>query len=168
MTASTRKFVAYYRVPAQPNEKFGLGLEPQRIAMMVFLESRQGELVDEFIEMEGECSQTPRPSLEAALDSCRLHHAALVIARLGSLARDLDFVNSLMTSGVPIAACDLPRTNLLELHRDTGIAREMAEGLLERTMMVLAKAQENGGDIETRHTTQAKLKYRPRPNVAGP
>ena len=156
MVASTRKFVAYYRVPAQPNEKFGLGLEPQRIAMMVFLESRQGELADEFIETEGECSQVSRPSLEAALDSCRRHHAALVIARLGSLARDLDFVNSLLTSAVPIVACDLPHTNLLELHRDTAVAREIADGLLERTRMALAKAREEGRDINKLQQAQAK------------
>ncbi len=138
------KFVAYYRVPTQPHAKFGLGLEPQRIATMVFLVSRAGDLAGEFVEVE-EAGQRHWPRLDEALEACKQEKATLFIPSLGRLVHDFHFLEGLMASGVPIDLGDLPRTNLLELHRDVARARSVADGVLERTRTALAKARAENG-----------------------
>jgi DNA invertase Pin-like site-specific DNA recombinase len=141
MAAGASKFVAYYRVPAQAHAKFGLGLEPQRIAMLVFLESRGGELAGEYLEVE-EIDQKQRPMLIQALAACREMEATLFIPRLGELARDLGFIEGLIAGGVAVAAGDLPRVNLLELHAATASAGIKAEALLGESEKLLKKARE--------------------------
>lgn len=141
MAATASKIVAYYRVPTQAHAKFGLGLEPQRVAMLVFLESRGAELAGEYLEVE-EVDQKQRPKLAQALATCREMDATLFIPRLGELAHDLEFIEGLITSGVVIAAGDLPRVNLLELHAVTAKARIKADALLGESEKLLKKAQE--------------------------
>lgn len=144
MNPPAKNFVAYYRVPAQPHAKFGLGLEPQRIATMVFLESRRGALAGEFVEVEA-AGQNQWRGLADALAACREAGATLFIPSLGHLAHDHGFLNALVESGVEIDVGDLPRTNLLNLHHEIEVARGAAERLLEKSRAVLAGAgTENG------------------------
>ena len=142
---SEGKFIVYYRVPAQPHVKFGLGLEPQRIATMVFLESRGGILVGEYIEVE-DASRQRRPELDKALQSCREVKATLFIPRLGKLVHDLTLVESLLTSGVYIEVGDLSRTNMLDLYSYTALAEIKANRTLELTKKVLLLAGSGRAD----------------------
>jgi DNA invertase Pin-like site-specific DNA recombinase len=61
----------------------------------------------EFTEVESG-KKSDRPEFAKALSACRLHRAALVIAKLDRLARKVHFVSSLMESGVEFVAADNP------------------------------------------------------------
>lgn len=72
-------------------------------------------VVTELVEVESG-SKADRPQLAAALATCRLHRAALVIAKLDRLARNVAFIANLMDGGVEFVACDMPHANRLTLH----------------------------------------------------
>jgi len=56
------KFVAYYRVSTDKQRKSGLGLAAQRKVVAGYLVGANGQLLDEFTEIE---SGTRNPSLRA-------------------------------------------------------------------------------------------------------
>ena len=70
------KFVSYLRVSTGRQGKSGLGLEAQRQAVDAYLNGGEWQLVEEFVEVESGRS-SERPKLEAALQLCRAHRAAL-------------------------------------------------------------------------------------------
>lgn len=144
MDQGGNKYVVYYRVPAQAHARFGFGLEPQRIAAMVFLESRRGVLAAEYIEVE-DAGQGLRPKLVEALAACAGQGAELFIPSLGRLIHDACFTETLLASGVSVAVGDLPRSNLWGLHQEVARARQAAEGLLERTRTALSHARQAMG-----------------------
>ena len=88
------KFIAYYRVSTQKQGRSGLGLDAQKELITSFVSSKGGELVDAFEEHESGKGANPlakRVQLQAALEACRRSGAALVIAKLDRLARDVRF-----------------------------------------------------------------------------
>jgi DNA invertase Pin-like site-specific DNA recombinase len=52
-----------------------------------------------------------RPALMQALTLCRIHGAALVIAKLDRLSRDAHFLLSLQKAGVRFVAVDMPHAD---------------------------------------------------------
>jgi hypothetical protein len=96
--AHTGKFVAYYRVSTQRQGRSGLGLEAQQTAVRDFLNGDDWRLVAEVTEVESG-KRSDRPKLAEALKLCRLHGAALIIAKLDRLARNVAFISNLMESG---------------------------------------------------------------------
>jgi hypothetical protein len=82
--------------------------------------------------------------LEAALATCRLHRATLVIAKLDRLARNVAFIANLMDGGVEFVACDMPHANRLTLHLLAAIAEHEREMISERTKAALQAAKARG------------------------
>jgi DNA invertase Pin-like site-specific DNA recombinase len=78
------KFVSYLRVSTGRQGKSGLGLEAQRQAVDAYLNGGDWQLVEEFVEIESGRS-SERPKLEVALQLCRAHRAALVVANVSRL-----------------------------------------------------------------------------------
>src|SRR5688500_14069156 len=94
-----RRFVAYYRVSTQQQGRSGLGLEAQRQAVRDYLNGGRSQLVAEHTEIESG-KRNDRPELAAALASCRVHGATLVVAKLDRLSRNAAFLLTLRDSGV--------------------------------------------------------------------
>ena len=90
MIAHRGKFVAYFRLSTDRQGKSGLGLEPQREAVLAYLDGGNWTMVAEFTEVESG-KRTDRPQLAAALVACKKHKAKLVIAKLDRLSRNLAF-----------------------------------------------------------------------------
>ncbi|QEL21938.1 hypothetical protein FQV39_04615 [Bosea sp. F3-2] len=84
------------------------------------------------------------PQLAAALAACRLYKAALVIAKLDRLARNVAFVSALMESRVDFVACDLPTANKLTIHIPAAVAEHEAHAISARTKAALAAAKARG------------------------
>jgi DNA invertase Pin-like site-specific DNA recombinase len=78
-------YIAYYRVSTDRQGASGLGLDAQRAAVARHL-GGQGQLVNEYTEIESGRRHTNRPQLLAALEECRKRRAVLLIARLDRLA----------------------------------------------------------------------------------
>lgn len=137
------RFVAYYRVSTEKQGRSGLGLDAQRETVRRFLDGTNGyPPLAEFVEEESG-RRTDRPALVAALASCRVHKATLIIAKLDRLARNQRFLMELIDSGTDVLFCDLPQipagpAGRFLLQQMASVA-ELEAGLIsERTKAALA------------------------------
>jgi DNA invertase Pin-like site-specific DNA recombinase len=133
MTRSAPRFVAYLRVSTEGQGRSGLGLEAQREAVARHVTGAGGVIAAEFVEVESG-RKKDRPQLTAAL----------VIAKLDRLARNVAFVSGLMESGAEFVAADMPMVNRLTIHILAAVAEEEARMISARTRAALAAAKARG------------------------
>jgi DNA invertase Pin-like site-specific DNA recombinase len=136
-------FIAYLRVSTDQQGRSGLGLEAQRATVAGFVAGQQGRLIAEFVEVESG-RKKDRPQLAAALAACRTQRAALVVAKLDRLARNVAFVSGLMEAGVEFRVADMPTVTRLTLHILAAVAEEEARMISARTKAALAAAKARG------------------------
>src|SRR5712671_5316301 len=136
-------FVAYFRVSTDKQGASGLGLEAQREAVARYVAGAAGVIVAEFQEIESG-KRNDRPQIAAALAACRLRRAALIIAKLDRLARNVSFISNLMESGVDFVACDNPHATRLTIHILAAVAEHEREMISQRTIAALAAAKARG------------------------
>lgn len=136
-------FIAYYRVSTDRQGKSGLGLEAQQQAVMDYLHSTGGHLLESYTEIESG-KRTQRPELAAALRTCKKQKATLIIAKLDRLARNVHFISGLMESGVDFIATDNPHANRLMIHLLAAFAEHEREQISQRTRDALAAAKRRG------------------------
>jgi DNA invertase Pin-like site-specific DNA recombinase len=142
-----KRFVAYYRVSTMRQGQSGLGLEAQRESVSRFIEQQNGELIQEFTEVEtgkGKNALSKRPELAAALETCKRHRAELVIAKLDRLARNVHFISGLMETGIEFVAVDSPTKDKFRLHLEAVFAEEEARRISVRTREALAACKARG------------------------
>jgi DNA invertase Pin-like site-specific DNA recombinase len=137
------QIVSYLRVSTARQGASGLGLEAQRAAVQGFAAAAGHTIVAELLEVESG-GKADRPQLAAALDTCRLHRATLVIAKLDRLARNVALIANLMDGGVEFVACDMPHANRLTLHLLAAIAEHEREMISQRTKAALTAAKARG------------------------
>src|SRR5262245_36603570 len=101
------KFVAYYRVSTDKQERSGLGLEAQRRAVRDYLDGGNWELIAEFTETESG-KRDDRPELQKAIAFAKRNRAKLIIAKLDRLSRNVHFISGLLESKVDFLAVDNP------------------------------------------------------------
>jgi hypothetical protein len=94
-------------------------------------------MVSEVTEIESG-KRNDRPALAKALARCRVHGATLVIAKLDRLARNVNFISSLMEAGVEFTAVDFPLANRLTIHILAAVAEHEAVVISARTKAPLA------------------------------
>jgi DNA invertase Pin-like site-specific DNA recombinase len=137
------QFISYLRVSTQRQGHSGLGIEAQRAAVDRYLSEAGGSLLQEYVEVEsGSCKS--RPVLVQSIAQCRSTKAALLIAKLDRLARNVAFVSSLMESGVDFVAADTPYANRLMIHILAAFAEHERTMISERTKAALAAARNRG------------------------
>lgn len=144
------KYVAYYRVSTQRQERSGLGLSAQREAVLSYLGAGQGKLMGEFTEAESG-KRNDRPALAQALAMCRLHGAALIVGKLDRLARNTHFLLTIVNQSgdAGVVFCDLPSipegpTGKFLLTQMASVA-ELEAGLIsQRTKAALQAARARG------------------------
>jgi DNA invertase Pin-like site-specific DNA recombinase len=137
------RFVAYYRVSTAGQGRSGLGLDAQRKAVADYLNGGAWELVGEFTEVESG-KRDDRPELEKAMRACRVHGAALCIAKLDRLTRDAHFLLGLQKAGVEFVAADMPDANRMTVGIMAIIAQHEREQISARTKAALAAAMARG------------------------
>lgn len=153
--AANSKYVAYYRVSTDRQGRSGLGIEAQREAVKQFLDGTAGyPPVASFVETESG-RKVKRVQLEKALAACRVHRATLVIAKLDRLARNQQFLMSLVDSGVDVVFCDLPSIPAGAVGRfmvqQMASVAELEAGLIsERTKAALAAKVARDGQWDRR------------------
>jgi DNA invertase Pin-like site-specific DNA recombinase len=143
------QYVAYYRVSTDKQERSGLGLAAQQEAVLAYVKGK-GKLIREYREAESG-KRSDRPILREALAMCRLNRAVLVVAKLDRLARDVDFLRSVVRDSGDggVVFCDLPSlpegpTGKFLLTQMASVA-ELEAGLIsQRTKSALAAAKAKG------------------------
>ena len=138
-----KPFVSYLRVSTQGQGKSGLGLEAQRAAVKDYVARESGALLNEFTEIETG-KRADRPELVKAMAFAKRAGAALIVAKLDRLARNVAFLARLMESGVDFLACDNPHANRFTVHILAAVAEYEAALISERTRAGLAALKARG------------------------
>lgn len=146
MTAHNGKFVAYYRVSTDRQGQSGLGLEAQRQLVTTFLNGGRWSLIGEFTEVESGTRKRlrERPMLQAAMELARKQKATLVVAKLDRLARDVQFISTLLNSNIKFVCADMPEADRTFLQMMSVFAEYEASRISERTTQALAALKRKG------------------------
>ena len=138
------KAVAYYRVSTAAQGRSGLGLEAQRQAVESLCRLRGWELAaSPFMEVESG-KHSDRPELKKALHRAKITGAALVVAKLDRLSRNVAFLAKLQESGVKFVAADMPEANELTVHIMAAVAQAERKAISKRTQEALRAAKSRG------------------------
>jgi len=137
------KVVTYFRVSTAKQGQSGLGLEAQQTAVETFIDSKQGEQLASFTEIESG-KRADRPELEKALKRCRLTGAVLVIAKLDRLSRDVEFIARMQKSRIEFVCVDMPEANNLTIGLMAIMAQHEREAISARTKAALQAAKARG------------------------
>mgnify|MGYP003120776353 FL=1 len=149
------KYVAYYRVSTKKQGESKLGLKAQKEAVKRYISPN--DIYHEFTEVETGTNKKERPILKEALELCKELGATLVIAKLDRLARNVQFVSSLMDSGIKFKAVDMPHANELTIHIMSAIAQNEAKVISQRIKDALAQSDKELG-TPANLTLEAKKK----------
>lgn len=143
-----RQLISYLRVSTDKQGKSGLGLEAQRAAVAHFIEAEGRELLAEYVELEtgkGSDALDRRPQLTAALAHARKVKAAVVIAKLDRLSRDVHFICGLMAQRVPFIVTELGAdADPFMLHIYAALATKERNLIADRTRVALAQRKAQG------------------------
>src|SRR5271170_3212478 len=149
-----RQVVSYIRVSTERQGKSGLGIEAQRAAVARFVEAEGCELQGEFVEVEtgkGADALDRRPQLAAALAAARKAKAAVLVAKLDRLSRDVVFISDLMARRVPFIVAELGADcDPFMLHLYAALAEKERHLIAERTRAALASKKAQGAQLGNR------------------
>ncbi len=143
-----RKLVSYLRVSTDKQGRTGLGIDAQREAVARFAETEGFELLAEHVEVEtgkGADALDRRPVLGEALAQARKAKAAIVVAKLDRLSRDVAFISGLMAQRVPFIVAELGAdADPFLLHLYAALAQKERTLISERTKAALARRKAQG------------------------
>jgi DNA invertase Pin-like site-specific DNA recombinase len=148
------RIVSYTRVSTDKQGKSGLGLEAQREAIARFAQAEGLEVIAELIEVEtgnGADALDHRPILREALTLARKAKAAICVAKLDRLSRDVHFISGLMTQKVPFVVAELGNgVDPFMLHIYAALAEKERALISERTRAALAAKKAQGALLGNR------------------
>src|SRR6202162_4637352 len=143
-----RNAIAYARVSTQAQGRSGLGPETQTPATIVFAAEAGFPIVERFVEVEtgkGADALDRRPQLAAALKAARKAKAAVVVAKLDRLSRDVHFISGLMAQRVPFIVAELGAdADPFLLHLYSALAEKERALISSRTKLALQAKKAQG------------------------
>lgn len=160
------KIVSYLRVSTTRQGNSGLGVDAQRTAIQAYADTKQADLVEEFVEVESGKASNNRPKLIAALHLAKVTGSVLVIAKLDRLSRNAAFLLALRDSGVKFIAADMPDANELTVGIMALVAQQEREAISKRTREALQAAKRRGTVLGNPNGAAA-LRKAGKGNVAG-
>jgi DNA invertase Pin-like site-specific DNA recombinase len=142
------QIISYLRVSTAGQGKSGLGLEAQREAIARFAAAEGLTIAAEYLEVEtgkGADALERRPQLREALAQARKAKAAVCVAKLDRLSRDVAFIANLMVQRVPFIVAELGADcDPFMLHIYAALAEKERALISERTTAALARAKARG------------------------
>lgn len=139
-----KKYIAYYRVSKKEQGISGLGLSAQRSSVQKYVSSQEGIILGEYTEIETGTNKRERVEIHKAIEMAKNENAILVIAKLDRLARNVNFVSSLMVAGIDFLAVDMPSANNFTIHIFSALAEQEAMLVSIRTKQALAELKKKG------------------------
>src|SRR5712675_3163925 len=142
------RVIAYLRVSTQRQQRSGLGLDAQRVAIERFAANESLTIAAVYVEAEsgkGADALDRRPQLAAALAAAKAAKCSVVVAKLDRLSRDVAFVAGLMAQRVPFIVAELGRdVDPFMLHLYAALAEKERRLIAERTKAALAAKKASG------------------------
>lgn len=141
------KYVAYYRVSTDQQQKSGLGLEVQKSEVATFTKNCAECIIAEFIEREKSSGKNDkRVELDKAIKLAKEKEATLLIAKLDRLSRNVAFIFSLRDAKVAFTCCDMPDANTLTIGILAVMAQYESETISKRTKAALDEKKKQIGE----------------------
>ena len=138
-----RDFVAYYRVSTKKQGRSGLGLDSQKDIVETYLQSIDGTVIEDFVEVESG-KRSDRIELNRAIRLAQKTNSTLIIAKLDRFSRKVSFISSLMDKGIHFVVAEMPNATPFQIHIHSAMAEEEARLISQRTSLALKKAKERG------------------------
>ena len=146
--------IAYYRVSTERQGRSGLGLDAQRERCAAFAAQNGLEVSQALTEVEtgkGSDALDRRPQLAAALAAARRLRAAVLVAKLDRLSRDVHFIAGLMAQRTPFLVAELGAdADPFMLHIYAALAEKERRMISERTRAALAVRKAQGALLGNR------------------
>jgi DNA invertase Pin-like site-specific DNA recombinase len=154
------KFIAYYRVSTFKQANSELGLRAQKSSVRNYIDSKKGELLNEYIEVESAANKdrirhgsdinlnnllNRRPILLKAINQAKIMDATLVVKDVTRLTRFCLLFNYLTATGVKFICSDYPNDDTLMLGFRVQFGEEEAKLISKRTIAGLAKSEKKLG-----------------------
>jgi DNA invertase Pin-like site-specific DNA recombinase len=155
-----KKYIAYYRVSRKEQGISTLGLLAQKSSVEKYVTSQDGIILKDFTEIETGTNKRERVEIHKAIQLAKNEGAILIIAKLDRLARNVNFVSSLMDAGIEFLAVDMPSANNFTIHIFSALAEQEAKLVSSRTKVALAELKKKGVKLGNPQnlTTQARAK----------
>jgi DNA invertase Pin-like site-specific DNA recombinase len=149
-----KNVIGYYRVSTGSQAKSGLGMEAQAEAVHRFVATQGLTLIDEMTEVEtgkGADALDRRPVLRDALAAAKKAKAAVLVAKLDRLSRDVAFIAGLMAQRVPFIVAELGAdADPFMLHIYAALAEKERSLISQRTKAALAQKKAQGATLGNR------------------
>lgn len=146
------RYCTYLRVSTLKQGANGLGISAQRSMCENFIKQKNGEHVNEFMDVESG-THRDRKGLWQAIDFCQKNGCALVIAKLDRLARDIEFTFRVINTGIDIFFTDMPVVNSFILGVFASVAQYEREMTSTRTKQALAVKKAQGAKLGAANET---------------
>lgn len=145
-STTAAKFVAYYRVSTR---RQNLGLEAQQNTVANYCKVYGGSVVAEYSEKESAkaSNMNNRTALQSAIAECKKQHAALIVAKLDRLSRDVEQTFHLFNSGIQIVVAEYPELDTIQLSIFSGFAQHEREMISARTKAALQAKKAKGAKL---------------------
>ena len=133
-----KTYIAYIRTSTKRQD---LGLEAQQTIIDRFVQS-DDIILHTYTEKESG-SKSNRIEMNKAIEHCKNSGAALLIAKLDRLSRNVAFVSALMESNINLCAIDLPNATPFTLHIFSAFAQQELSEIQKRTRDGLNTIKDN-------------------------
>jgi DNA invertase Pin-like site-specific DNA recombinase len=158
----TRAAIGYVRVSTSAQERSGLGLEAQRAAIEDFAQAEGFTIRQWFTEAEsgaGSDALEKRPQLAGAIEAATKLKAAILVAKLDRLSRDVHFISGLMAHRVEFIVTSLGRqADPFILHLYAALAEKERLMISERTKAGLKAAKRRGTRLGMTARTKSSVR----------
>lgn len=145
-----QKFIAYRRVSTAEQGKSGLGLAAQAAAIAATVESRGGQLIADYEEVQtgkGSDALDRRPILAEAMRMAKAKKATLIVSRLDRLSRNLHFVSGLLERSADLLVCDMPQADKRMLQVFAMVGEWERDAIASRIKAALQAKKAEGGKL---------------------
>ncbi len=170
-----REAVGYLRVSTKEQGAKGNGLEVQKETIQKFAKAEGFEIAEWYedrVSGKGfKDALEKRPGLALALSHAKKLKRSVIVSKLDRLSRDVAFISSLMSEGVPFIVAELgvdtdpfilhlyaalseKERRLISQRTKEGLARVKAKGKKLGNRTNLRKAQEKGIQTNKKHADQ--------------
>lgn len=151
-----KTYISYLRVSTQKQGKSGLGLDAQRHIISEYV--KDAPITTEYVEVETGTAKRKRVEIYKALQQCKDEGATLIVAKLDRLARDVQFISSVLNSKIEVVFCDFPQANKFTLNILAAVAEYEAKLISDRTKSALAEKKRQGAKLGNPNILEAQKK----------